>query len=508
MNPLSQNEAPEPLKGAVAAELPAAAAPLPPPAPSAPDSHGGDPLGRDPLEPGPLDARAKSRLLWLLASSFFMQMLDSTIVNTAAPSIARALAVEPLSLKTALTSYTLSLAVFIPLSAWLADRYGTRRVFWGAIAIFTASSIACGLAQDLPMLVLSRIVQGFGGAMMMPVGRLAILRSFPRAEFVGAMAFATIPGLIGPTIGPLLGGLFSTYISWRMIFLVNLPFGLIGLWMTRRHMPDYRAPTRVPLDFGGFCLFGLGVGGLSWALEEFSDGSYRQGGVAIAIALLALAVYTWRSLRIAAPIVDLHLLRLPSFRIAVNGGFTTRLGVGGMYFLLTLLFQIGFGYSAVTAGLLQMPQAIAMLSTRFFVATIIRHLGYRRVLLVNTALAGIMILSFVTFDQATPFWRICAQVFVFGAVMSIQYSAINTLGFVDIGPAQASMGSAMSSTAQNLSISFGVAFGSLLMAAFLPSGPAQGEHYISAFHATVVVLGLVTLASSLIFLRLPRSATG
>ncbi len=487
MNPLTQTEAAESEKAAVA-DLPAAAAPP------------------DPLIPITLNAHEKSRLLWLLASAFFMQMLDSTIVNTAAPSIARALSVEPLSLKTALTSYTLSLAVFIPLSSWLADRYGTRRVFFGAIAIFTASSLACGLAPSLPLLVASRIVQGFGGAMMMPVGRLAILRSFPRSEFVGAMAFATIPGLIGPTIGPLLGGLFSTYISWRMIFLVNLPWGRIGRWLSRTHMPDYRAATRDTRGLAGFCLFGVGVGGLSWALEKISDGSYVQGEIAIAIAVCAIAAYGFRSLRIAHPIVDLHLLRITSFRIAVNGGFATRLGVGGMYFLLTLLFQIGFGYSAVTAGLLQMPQAIAMLSTRFFVATIIRHLGYRRVLIVNTALAGLMILSFASFDQNTPFWRICVQVFAFGGVMSMQYSAINTLGFVDLGPAQASMGSAMSSTAQNLSISFGVAFGSLLMAAFLPGGPAQGEHYIAAFHATVVVLGLVTLVSSLMFLKLPRGA--
>ncbi|MEP6938615.1 MAG: MFS transporter [Rudaea sp.] len=464
------------------------------------------PPGMDPIAPAALDAREKRLLLWLLASSFFMQMLDSTIVNTAAPSIASALGVAPLSLKTALISYTLSLAVFIPLSAWLADRFGTRRVFFGAIAIFTASSLGCGLAQNLPMLIVARIAQGFGGAMMMPVGRMAILRSFPRSEFVGAMAFATIPGLIGPTIGPLLGGLFSTYWSWRMIFLVNLPFGLVGLWMTRRHMPDFRAPARVPLDLAGFGLFALGIGGFSVALEEIVGANYMQGEAIAAVALVALAIYAWRSLRVAAPIVDLHLLRIPSFRIAVNGGFATRLGVGSMYFLLTLLFQVGFGYSAVMAGLLQMPQAIAMLSTRFFVATIIRHLGYRRVLIFNTALAGLMILSFASIDIDTPYWRIFAQIFVFGAVMSIQYSAVNTLGFVDLAPAQASMGSAMSSTAQNLSISFGVAFGSLLMAAYLPAGLAQGQHYVGAFHATVVVLGIVTLLSALIFLRLPRGA--
>ena len=464
------------------------------------------PPGAAAVDTPALDARAKRTLLWLIASSFFMQMLDSTIVNTAAPSIAAALAVTPLSIKSALISYTLSLAVFIPMSAWLADRYGTRRVFWSAIAIFTASSLACGLAQNLPMLVAARVVQGIGGALMIPVGRLAILRSFPKAEFVGAMAFATIPGLIGPAIGPFLGGLFSTYLSWRMIFFVNLPFGLAGLWMTLRYMPDYRASVQAPLDLRGFVLFGLGIGGVSWALEQIVEANYAATALVGLPAIALLVVYAWRSLRIAYPIVDLHLLRVPSFRIGVNGSFSTRLGVGGIYFLLTLLFQVGFGYSPVMAGLLQTPQAIAMLSTRFFVASIIRHVGYRRVLIVNTVLAGLMILSFATFDTATPIWRLCTQVFLFGMVMSIQYTAVNTLGFVDLTPAQASMGSSMSSTAQNLSISFGVAFGSLLMACFLPKDSTLGEHYVAAFHTTVIILGVVTMLSSAVFYRLPRAA--
>jgi EmrB/QacA subfamily drug resistance transporter len=469
------------------------------------------------LAPGPdisvagaLSAGDKRTLLWLVAFSFFMQMLDSTIVNTATPSIAYGMKLAPIELKTALTSYTLSLAVFIPISAWLADRFGTRRIFWNAILIFTLGSLACGLAQNLWMLVLARIAQGFGGAMMMPVGRLALVRAFDKSEFVNAMSVATIPGLIGPTIGPVLGGLFSTYLSWRMIFFVNIPFGIVGLLLARRHMPDYRGPAHVPLDLTGFFLFALGVGGLSWVLDQVTDANYIVALSAGLIAATMLLVYTRRSFRVVAPIVDLSMLRIASFRIAVWGGFATRLGVGGMFFLLTLLFQIGFGYSAVMAGLLQLPQALAMILMRFFASAIIRRQGYRRVLMLNTAGAGVLVMLFATITASTPAWIICVQVFVYGFVMSLQYTAMNTLGFVDLAPAQASMGSSMTSTVQNLSMSFGIAFASLMMAIFLRGSVVvgAGTAYIDAFRATVIVLGAITLLSATIFRRLPRRAPG
>mgnify|MGYP000715758448 CR=1 FL=1 len=450
-----------------------------------------------------LDARAKRALLWLVAFSFFMQMLDSTIVNTATPSIAQSMGIAPLDLRTALTSYTLALAVFIPLSSWLADRRGTREVFWWAILIFTLGSLVCGLAQNLWMLVAARVVQGFGGAMMMPVGRLALVRTFDKSEFVQAMSVATIPGLIGPAIGPVLGGMFSEYLSWRMIFFVNIPFGIIGLSLARRAMPDYRG-AHVPLDVTGFLLFALGAGGLSWALEQLSEEVYAQGFVFAIAAIIALALYWRRSTRVAAPIVDLRLLRIRSFRVAFNGGFATRLGVGGISFLLTLLFQVGFGYSAIMAGLLQIPQALAMLLMRFFVGPIIKYQGYRRVLLYNTVLSGILVMAFATIGKATPVWLICAQVFVYGFVISLQYTAMNTLGFVDLTPAQASMGSSMTSTVQNLSISFGIAFASLLMAIFLHGNEGNGTQYITAFRATMLILGGVTVLSSLMFVGLPR----
>ncbi|HSE12447.1 MAG TPA: MFS transporter [Rudaea sp.] len=451
-----------------------------------------------------LSASAKRYLVLLIAFSFFMQMLDSTIVNTAAPSIASALAVAPLSLKSALTSYMLSLAVFIPISAWLADRYGTRRIFWLAILIFTLGSLACGLAQSLWMLTAARVVQGFGGAMMMPVGRLALVRSFDKSEFVNAISTATIPGLIGPALGPLLGGFFSMYVSWRMIFFVNIPFGIAGLWMTRRFMPDFRGP-KVPLDLRGFMLFALGIGGVSWALEHVTGGDYLPAVATAAVAGVVLYLYVRRSLFAAAPIVDLRLLRIASFRIAFNSGFATRLGVGGIYFLLTLLFQVGFGFSAIMAGALQMPQAIAMILMRFFVGSIIKHQGYRNVLTWNTAIAGILIMLLATITPTTPLWLICVQVFVYGFVMSLQYSAMNTLGFIDLSPAQASMGSSMTSMVQNLSMSLGIAFASLLMAVFI-GGTQDAASYVAAFRVTMIVLGVVTLASSVLFLRLPRAA--
>lgn len=454
-----------------------------------------------------LDAPAKRALLWLVAFSFFMQMLDSTIVNTATPSIADGMGIAPLDLRTALTSYTLALAVFIPLSSWLADRRGTREIFWSAILVFTLGSLACGLAQSLWMLVAARVVQGFGGAMMMPVGRLALVRAFDKSEFVQAMAVATIPGLIGPAVGPLLGGYFAMYLSWRMIFFVNIPFGIIGLYLASRAMPDYRG-ERAPLDLAGFLLFALGAGGLSWSLEQLSEAVYAQGFVFGIAAIVALALYWRRGTRVAAPIVDLRLLRIRSFRIAFNGGFATRLGVGGISFLLTLLFQVGFGYSPIMAGLLQIPQALAMLLMRFFVGPILKYQGYRLVLLWNTALAGLLVMAFAMIGQATPIWLICVQVFVYGFVMSLQYTAMNTLGFIDLAPAQASMGSSMTSTVQNLSSSFGIAFASLLMALYIGAGPHDGENYIAAFRVTMLILGSVTVLSALIFVRLPRKASG
>lgn len=290
----------------------------------------------------------KRYLPWVVATALFMEQLDSTIVNTAIPAMADSLQATPLSLKAVVASYILSLAVCIPVSGWMADRYGTRRVFSTAVVIFTLSSILCGLAVNVPMLVAARILQGMGAAMMMPVGRLAIIRTFPKSELLMAMNFVIIPALIGPLLGPTVGGLIVHWLSWREIFFVNVPVGLAALFLINRHMPDYRGDAPRPLDFTGLILFGSGAALLSWLLEIF--GEYDIGVTPAIILLLIsfglLAAYGWHAGHTAYPLLRLTLFRVRTFRVAVVGGFITRLGVGGLPFLLPLLYQLGLGLPA------------------------------------------------------------------------------------------------------------------------------------------------------------------
>src|SRR5215207_9168727 len=259
-----------------------------------------------------------SYLPWLVAVALFMENLDATILNTAVPTMSLSLGVAPLDLKAVLTTYTLSLAVFIPVSGWMADRFGTRRVFLFAVALFSVGSLLCGLSLNVPMLVVSRALQGIGGAMMTPVGRLALVRAFPRSELLRIMQFVVIPALIGPLLGPLAGGLIVEWLPWRFIFFLNLPFGLVGLWMIRRYMPDFRRLDAPPLDRTGFVLFGAGIGLLSYVLEIF--GEHRLSNVAVAvlaaIALLLLAAYGWHAKRTPTPMLALGLLRVRTFRVS------------------------------------------------------------------------------------------------------------------------------------------------------------------------------------------------
>ncbi len=456
----------------------------------------------DASAPSPSAIPIKRIMPWLVAVALFMEQLDATIVNTAAPTMAASLAVEPLSLKGVLTSYTLALAVFIPVSGWMADRFGTKRVFTLAIMLFTLGSLLCGLAVNVPMLVASRILQGMGGAMMTPVGRLALVRTFPRAEMITAMNYVIIPALIGPLIGPFVGGVIVHWLPWRMIFFINLPFGLAGLWLAKRYMPDYRESLTPRLDRVGFVLFGSGIALLSYVLEVLGDHGLGLGTVlplgAVACSLIGL--YVWRALRVETPLLDLRLFGVRTFRVSVLGGFITRLGIGGMPFLLPLLYQVGLGYPPWQAGLLTMPQAGAAIGMKIMSKPLLARFGHRRVLGVNTLLLGGLIMVFTLINPTTPVWMILLLSLTQGFISALQFTSINSLVYADVSNADASKASSIASTAQQLSLSFGVAFASVVAAWFLHNVPdASQPQFISALHHAFLALGIITIISTVGF---------
>jgi EmrB/QacA subfamily drug resistance transporter len=461
--------------------------------------------------PAPPTDTTKRLLPWLVAVAFFMQSLDTTILNTAVPTIAHVMNVTPLDMKSVLACYTLSLAVFIPISGWMADRFGTRRVFASAIALFTLGSLLCGLAVDIDMLIACRVIQGMGGAMMVPVGRMTMVRTFPKSELVRAMSFVSIPSLIGPMLGPVTGGLIVHYLHWSMVFLVNLPVGALGLFMVWRFLPDYRQDKHHALDVVGFILFGAGIALLSYVLEVF--GEHRLGDLEIlgllAISAVLLAGYGVNAMHVKRPLLRLDLFRLRTFRAAVGGSFLSRLGLGGLPFLFPLLYQIGLGYSAVQSGLLVMPQAMAAIGLKLIVSRILARFGYRTVLLANTLILGVLILGFATIDVGTPAWRIALQAFVLGFFTSTQYTSMNTLVYADVTAQETSAASTIASTGQQMSISFGVAGASLIAAMFVPDelrgNPAALIHGV---HQAFIVLAIMTMVSSVVFLQLRRDDGG
>jgi EmrB/QacA subfamily drug resistance transporter len=459
-----------------------------------------------PSSQSPLGVSSKRVLPWLIAVAFFMESLDTTILNTAVPTIAAALHVAPLSMKSVLASYTLSLAVFIPISGWMADRFGTRRVFASAIGIFTLGSFLCGMSSDIHALVACRILQGVGGSMMVPVGRLTLVRTFAKSELVRAMSFVSIPALIAPMLGPIAGGLIVGYLHWRVIFFVNIPIGLIGLFLVYLHLPDYREHTN-PLDVTGLILFGSGVALLSYVLEVFGEHTLNAREILglLVLSILLLAGYGFHAIKAAHPLLQLTLFRIRTFRAAVVGSFVTRLGIGGIPFLFPLLYQVGLGFTPIQSGLLMIPQAIAAMSLKPAMPRILARFGYRAVLVSNTLLMGLQTLLFATIGKGTPVWLIVIEVFFFGFYTSLQYTSMNTLVYADLTEEQESSASSIASTAQQMAISFGVASASLVTVFFLPdrhsSNPAQ---FIHGIHRAFFVLGGMTLLSTIVFYQLKK----
>ncbi len=395
----------------------------------------------------------------IVACGLFMENLDSTVLSTSLPAIAADLHVDPISLKLALTSYLLSLAVFMPISGWVADKYGARTVFMAAIAVFTCGSALCSLAHSLPELVLYRIVQGLGGAMMVPVGRLVILRSVAKSEMIAALAWLTIPALIGPVIGPPLGGFITTYLHWRWIFYINLPIGALGLVLTWKFITNVMEAHAPPLDRTGFALSGLGLSAFVFGLAILgeSGGSLSEGFALAAAGLRLCGAYVWHARRTENPVIDLKLLAIPTFRAGVLGASFFRIGVGAIPFLLPLMLQLSFGLTPFQSGMLTFAAAAGALVMKASAAPIIRTFGFRRVLIVNALISAVFMGVNGFFTAATPHVLIFAVLLAGGFFRSLEFTAVNALAYADIQQAQMSRATSFASVMQQVSLSLGVA---------------------------------------------------
>jgi len=458
-----------------------------------------------PLESGSFATERDPRLRFIIpavvAVAFLMEQLDSTIIVTAVPDMARSLATTPLRMNLAVTTYVLTLAMFIPVSGWFADRFGARRIFVLALLVFTIGSILCGVATSFEMLIATRAIQGLGGAMMTPVGRLILISSFPRNKLVSAMAYMTLPAIIGPVAGPLLGGLLTTYLSWRWIFYVNVPFGIVGVLMANRFVADVRGDAPTKFDFPGFFMVGIGFVLLQYGIENVGRPTIPVpaiGGVLVAAALL-LAGFVRYARNVAAPAVDLTLFRLRSLRVGTLAGGLCRVGLNGVPFVLPLMLQVGFGLSPVVSGSLTFTSALSVLLIRAIASRALRAFGFDRVLIWSAVAGAAAVAGFSLIDRATPYWVIILCVIVFGLTRSAQFMASNTLSYSDVPAARLSRATSLGGVLQQLSVGFGVSIGAMLLGLVTwdgsPLTPAR-------FHEVFLMMAVIPLLAVPGFLRL------
>jgi len=443
----------------------------------------------------------------IVGCALFMQTLDSTVIAVALPAIAKSMHQDPIRLNLAITSYLLSLAVFIPISGWAADRFGPRGVFRAAIVVFTAGSILCALASTLPQLVGARVVQGFGGAMMVPVGRILVLKSVPKADLVDAMSYLTVPAVFGPVVGPPVGGFIVTYASWRWIFLINVPIGILGVVLVTVYISDIREEGVFPLDIQGFLLTSLGLAGLMFGIETIGRGILPVGLVmgALVAGGLCLGLYVIHSGRIPNPILDLALMRIPTFAEATVSGSLARLGIGALPFLLAMLLQIVFGLTPFGSGMITFSSAAGALLMKPTAAPIIRRWGFRRVLVGNGLISAVILMLYALFRPSTPYLVIILTLFIGGFFRSLQFTCLGTLTYADVPPPMMSTASTLASMVQQLSLSFGVTIAAMLLHLSLH---LRGAHTLATgdFLAAFIVTGVLSLISALLFLRLSSDA--
>jgi EmrB/QacA subfamily drug resistance transporter len=452
-------------------------------------------------------ARRRSLVPFVVACALFMQNLDSTVIATALPTIARSLGESPLRLNLAITSYLLSLAVFIPSSGWVADRFGARRVFTGAIIVFTLGSVACGAAHSLAELVAARILQGIGGALMVPVGRLVLVRTVDKSELVRAMSFVAVPALLGPVMGPPLGGLIVTYASWRWIFFINIPIGVLGIVLVNLLVGDLKEAGRRPFDRIGFALTGIGLVCLAFGFENVGRGALPILAVValLGVGAASIAFYVGHARRVEYPIIDLALLRIPTYLAASTGGFLLRIGVGAVPFLLPLMLQLGFGLDALHSGLLTFASAAGAMLMKTTAAPILRRFGFRLVLVADAVISAGFLFGYSLFRPDTPHLVIVLALLAGGFFRSLAMTSINTLGYADVPPAMLSRATSLSAMAQQLSQTAGVATAALLVHLVLLM---RGGATLSAadFYPAFVGVAVISLFSVPFFLRMPPDA--
>jgi EmrB/QacA subfamily drug resistance transporter len=450
----------------------------------------------------------KERLIPLIvACALFMENMDSTVIATSLPAIAADIGTSPLTLKLAITSYLLSLAVFIPASGWTADRFGARAVFSAAIAVFMVGSIGCAMSSSITDFVIARTLQGVGGAMMTPVGRLVLLRSIDKSALVNAMAWVTIPALIGPLIGPPLGGFITTYFSWHWIFLINIPIGLLGIWMALKFIDPITSEVPERFDLTGLVLAGLGVAGLAFGLSVAGLG-LLPWPVVVALILggaLAMGLYLRHARRTASPVLDFSLMRYPTLRASLTGGFLFRLGIGALPFLLPLLMQIGFGLSPFQSGLVTFASAVGALGMKTLAARIIRAFGFRNIMTVNAVASSIFLAACALFTPATSLLLIMIILIVGGFLRSLQFTAINTLAYAEIATEETSRATTLVSVVQQLAISAGVAVGAFAVEATIAARHAT-EPGADDFWPAFVVVAILSATSCYAFWKLPADA--
>jgi EmrB/QacA subfamily drug resistance transporter len=457
----------------------------------------------------PAGSRLPLRVLvpLIVACALFMENLDATVLSTALPAIAGDLHQSPIQLKLALTSYLLTLGVFIPASGWVADRWGARLIFRWAILIFAVGSALCGLANSIQFLIGARALQGIGGAMMVPVGRLVILRSVSRSEMVGALAWLTIPALIGPVLGPPLGGFITTYYTWRWIFWINLPIAALGMVLATLFIPDILAENSQRFDFIGFVLSGLALSTLV-AGSSAADTSSIPVNVTIVLFVVGIVssiLYYFHAKRVQNPILDLSLLRLPTFRAGVSGGSLFRIGIGSMPLLLPLLFQLGFGFSPLNSGLMTFVAAIGAMGMKTAAGWILKKFGFRLTLAFNGVLCALTLIAPAFFHLATPILLMSLILFVGGFFRSLQFTCINAITFAEVEQPEMSQATSFSSVAQQLSLSLGITVGAAMLQLSLNAHGGK-DLTIPDFWPAFLVVGIIASLSVFSFLKLSRDA--